>query len=161
MVNKSGVLLFERCRYVALRHARRWTRTGRLALGGSLCVLASWAGAQDGEPVWIVDGRLNEAARQAVTFLLGAAADGLEPDDYGAGGLEQALGAAGPWTLPGGAPSRRHSTGPWCVIWLTCTAVARICGRSSPVSVSSWTGQFHMRPRYSIIHSPARDEQIT
>ncbi len=66
----------------------------RLGLGGLLCVLTSWAVAQDEGFAWIADGRPNQEAHQAVSILLGAAADGLEPDDYGAGGLEQALAEA-------------------------------------------------------------------
>lgn len=66
----------------------------RLGLGGLLCVLTSWAVAQDEGFAWLADGRPNQEAHQAVSILLGAAADGLEPDDYGAGGLEQALAEA-------------------------------------------------------------------
>jgi hypothetical protein len=86
----------------------------RLGLGGLLCVLTSWAVAQDEGFAWIADGRPNQEAHQAVSILLGAAADGLEPDDYGAGGLEQALAEARPrpWTPPGSVPSRRRSPGP-------------------------------------------------
>ena len=57
-------------------------------------MLSSWAVAQDEGFAWLADGRPNQEAHQAVSILLGAAADGLEPDDYGAGGLEQALAEA-------------------------------------------------------------------
>jgi len=50
----------------------------RLGLGGLLCVLTSWAVAQDEGFAWFADGRPNEAAHQALSILLGAAADGLE-----------------------------------------------------------------------------------
>ena len=87
-------MLFERFRHGFSWLRRHWRRAGRLALGGLFCTLTSWAAAQDEGLVWFADGRPNEAAHQAVTILQGAAADGLEPGDYGADGLERSLGMA-------------------------------------------------------------------
>lgn len=63
-----------------------------------LCGAASaWA-----EPLWFVDGKPTQAARQAVTALSDAGADGLEAQDYDAESLGRAVtqAAAGPALAP-------------------------------------------------------------
>ena len=74
---------------------RRWGRcAGQLVLACLCWGLTGAVGAQDEGLAWFVDGRPGGVARQAVTLLLGAAADGLAPGDYGADGLERRLAAA-------------------------------------------------------------------
>lgn len=58
------------------------------------CALC-WSAAAWSQPLWFIDGRPTAAAQQAVDALANAAADGLEPQHYGAESLRQALAQAG------------------------------------------------------------------
>lgn len=67
-------------------------RLHRWLLGALLACAAGCAAAQ--EPRWFDAGRPSAQAQQAVQLLLDAAAQGLEPRDYAAAELQQALQAA-------------------------------------------------------------------
>ena len=64
-------------------------RLHRWLLGALLACAAGCAAAQ--EPRWFDAGRPSAQAQQAVQLLLDAAAQGLEPRDYAAAELQQAL----------------------------------------------------------------------
>jgi len=76
-------------------HWRRWTRHRELAL--TLCVavvLCSAAGAARAALLWFDGERPAAQAREAIALLADAAADGLDPADYDAAGLQRELAAA-------------------------------------------------------------------
>lgn len=70
--------------------------TVRSALSGAIaaCLLAAASGAT-AQPLWFLDGRPSPTAQQAIAALADAGADGLDPRDYNADGLRQALAQAG------------------------------------------------------------------
>ena len=80
-------------------------RTAIAAFAWLLCsATAAWA-QPPSAPLWIVDGHPSQAAQAAVKALNDAGADGLEPRDYDAEGLQQALTQAigGPAMQPDAA----------------------------------------------------------
>jgi murein L,D-transpeptidase YcbB/YkuD len=68
----------------------------RLPHTRTLAALLLWAVAMaaTAAPLWMDNGRPNDKARQAVSTLASAADDGLQPEDYDAAPLAQALAAA-------------------------------------------------------------------
>lgn len=75
----------------AIRLLRPAFRSALAAFAWLLCsATAAWAQPPSG-PLWIVDGHPSQAAQAAVKALNDAGADGLEPRDYDAEGLQQTL----------------------------------------------------------------------
>ena len=58
-----------------------------------LCCLALAATARAESPAWLMDGQPTPAAREAVAILGAAASEGLDPADYDAARLNEALAA--------------------------------------------------------------------
>jgi murein L,D-transpeptidase YcbB/YkuD len=73
--------------------ASRFVRCGALAMTLCLCAGSATATAADGL-LWFHGGRPGPQAGQAVELLAGAASQGLEPQDYAADALQQAVARA-------------------------------------------------------------------
>lgn len=74
--------------------SRKFPRCRALAAALLAWLLWATASAATAAPPWLDEGRPTDAARQAVAQLASAADDGLQPEDYDAVPLAQALDAA-------------------------------------------------------------------